>query len=227
MPLVSKVFALTVFVVANLSPPATTQLDLAQIMVKRAMDKIITPSNRRNIRIDVGTITEKYDASGHKKSEKIEHKTTDGRMEIRGINIDELYRAFETRYNFYIDANESTASINNITCARIKFKSKPNLAVKKTIDQFINRTEGSIYINLDDLNIVKIEGLIKNAFYFNFSWYFIPIARIDIYQFEFSVEYILFENILVENSINGSVDYKIIRRGVEKFTNKITNHRMR
>lgn len=205
------------------------QSDLAQVMVERGLSKVISPTARRNIRIDIETTTEKFDANGNSKSNKMERKTTDGRLEVRGINIEELYQAFATRYNFYIDTGGNTAIINNVTCALVKFKPKSNLAIRKTADQFINRAEGSIYINLDNLNVVRIEGFIKNPFDFVFSWYFVPIAPVDVYQFAFSVEYTLFNNTLVEKSLNGLADYEIGigARSVEKFTNKISNHRMR
>ena len=184
---------------------------------------------RRNLRIDVETTTEKYEADGVtlKSPHKTERKTTDGRLEVRGISLEELYQAFQTRYNYYIDMEESTAIVNNITCAVVKFSPKPNLIIRKTADQFINRSEGSVYINLDNFEIIRIHGFIKNPFKFLFSWYFVPVSNVDVYRFEFTVEYINFNNMLVEQSISGLADYEIINRGVEKFTNKITNHRMR
>lgn len=203
------------------------QPNLAQVMVERSLAKMINPSDRKNLRIDVETTTESYDTSGNVKSKKVENKTTDGRLEVRGMSMEELYRAFETRYDFYIDIAESTAVINNTTCAVVKFRPKSNLGVKKTADHFINRSEGSIYINLDNFDIVRITGAIKNPFNFTFSWYFIPIANVEIYQFEFTVEYIIFNNTTVEQSISGLADYKVRSRSVEKFTNKITNHRMK
>lgn len=203
------------------------QPNLAQVMVERSLPKMISPSDRKNLRIDIETTTESYDVNGNLKSTKVENKTTDGRLEVRGMSMEELYRALEARYDFYIDTAESTAVINNMICAIVKFKPKSNLGVKKTADHFINRSEGSIYINLDNFDIVKITGAIKNPFNFTFSWFFIPIANVEIYQFEFTVEYVIFNNTTVEQSIVGLADYKIRNRSIEKFTNKITNHRMK
>ena len=217
---------LIIFWLMNLSPPVIAQSSLAQIMAEKSLSKIISPTDRRNLRIDVETITENYDAGGNQKLAKTEHKTTDGRLSVRGISMEELYRALGNRFDFYIETDESTAVIKNTTCAIIKFKPKSNLAINKTADQFVNRTEGSIYINLDNFNIASIEGYIRNPFSFTFSWFFIPIARINVYQFKFVVEYTVFNNMLVEQSINGLADYEIRNRGIEKFTNKLSNHRI-
>lgn len=211
----------------SLSPPVMAQPDLAHVIIEKSIAKIISPSTRRNLRIDIETTTESYDASGNLKSRKAGSKTTDGRLEVRGMKIEELYQAFETRYDFYIDAAESTDILNNVTCVIVKFRPKPNLSIKKTADQFINRSEGSVYVNLDNFNVVRIAGSVRSPFNFTFSWYFIPIARVDVYRLEFLVEYTTFDNMLVEQTLNGLADYKVNNRGVEKFTNKITNHRMR
>ena len=227
MPPKTVSFTAVILLLTSLSPQVIAQQDLAHVMVEKGLSKMINPAARRNLRINVETTIEKFNAKGDVISNKLEHKTTDGRLEVRGMNIEELYQAFVTRYDFYIDAHESTTVINGTTCAIVKFKPKYNLAVRKTADRFINQTEGSIYINLDNLNIVRIEGYIKNPFNFTFSWYFVPIARVDVYQFQFLVEYTVFNDMLVEQSLNGLIDYEIRNRGVEKFTNKISNHRMR
>ncbi len=220
---------LGVFLLAGLSPPLMAQENLAQILVEKGMAKIIKLDIRKITRIDIENTTEKYDKEGTKKSGKTEHKTTDARLEVRGISMEELYQAFQTRYDFYIDMNESTAVINDVTYAVVKFGPKPNLTIKKTADQLINRSEGSIYINLDNFDIVKIHGFIKDPFDFIFYWKFIPLAHINVYQFEFTVEYTTFNNMTVEQSVGGIADYDttIQGRGMEKFTNKISNYRMK
>lgn len=221
-------FILSVLLLTSFSPPILAQPDLAHVMVEKSISKIISPSARRNIRIDIETITEDYNTNGNlKQPAKPRHKTTDGRLEVQGMNIEELYQALGTIYDFYIDPNESTAVINSITCAVVKFQPKPNLPVNKTADNFINRSEGSIYINLDSLVITRLVGSIKNPFYFTFYWKSIPITRIDVYQFKFEVEYIQFGSVVVEKTLNGLADYEIRNRGTKKFTNNITNHRTR
>ena len=177
--------------------------------------------------MDIEITNESFTNGTKPKTGKIERKTSDARLEVRGISMIELNQAFQTRYNFYIDPNENAAVIDGITCAIVKFSPKPNLAVRKTADQFINRAEGLIYINLDNFDIVRVNGSIKNPFNFTFSWYFIPVARVDVFQFEFSVGYTKFNNMLVEQSLTGLADYEIRNRSTEKFTSKITNHRMR
>ncbi len=228
MPSKTLSLILGILLLTSLSPPVMAQPDLAHVIVGKSVAKIISPGARRNIRIDIETTIENYYDNGNLKSSKSESKTTDGRLEVRGMKIEELYRAFETRYDFYIDPAESADILNNITCAIVKFRPKPNLSIKKTTDQFINRSEGSIYINLDNFDIVRIAGSIKNPFSFTFSWFFIPIAQVNIYQLEFLAEYTTFDSVLVEQTLNGLADYRVNNnRSIEKFTNKITNHRIK
>lgn len=220
---------ITVFALLSifmLSPPAMAQSNLAQVFIDKGFDKIIKPELRKTIRMDIETNSQAFDANQNKKSDETERKTTDGRLDVRGINIDELYHAFRTRYDFYIDMNESTAVINGMTCAVIKFTPKNNLKAQKAADQFINRAEGTIYINIDNFDIVRIEGGIKKPFRFSIEWLFFRWT-IDVYGFDFLVEYTTFNNMLVEDYVAGMADYEYKKRTIEKFTNKITNYRLK
>lgn len=208
-------------------------------MFERGLSRIVQPNARKNIKTNRETITEKYNSdcnieskkSGisiekicEPRSRKASYKSTDLKLKVRGLDIDDLYRALATRHNFYIDPAEDTRVIDDKTYVIVKFSPKNNLAIRETTDQFVNRVSGFIYIDLDNLTIIRIDGSINDPFHFNYSLLgFIPI-RVDIYSFEFSVEYSQFENITVEKSVNGLVDYKIRNRDTEKYTNKINNY---
>lgn len=203
---------------------SANQQNIAQLLAEKGLSKIISPDVRKRTRADSESITEEYSADGRLKSRETEHSPINGKLELRGINIDDLYKALGTRYDFYIDDSESTAVIDNQSCAVIKFKPKPNLPISKVADQFINRAQGSIYINLDGLRLIKLVGSIKEPFHFTFWALFIPIG-IDIYQFRFSINYTVFNNATVEQNLDGLADYEIRNRGMEKFTSKISNYR--
>ena len=86
---------------------------------------------------------------------------------------------------------------------------------------------GLVYINLDDFQIIKIEGAIEYHFSFDFKLLnFIPIS-IDVYEFRFYVEYTVFDNIMVEKSLGGMADYEIRNRGIENHTYVLNNYRLR
>lgn len=235
---VLAVFSLT----TNAQEPCCQNQTAAQLMFEKGLSKIIRPNARKNIIIDRETITEKYDSNCNieskklgtpiekicePKSRKASHKATDLKLKVKGLDIDDLYGALAVRHSFYIDPAEDTKTIDGKTYVIVKFSPKDNLAIREATDQFVNRVSGSIYIDLDNLTITGIDGSINYSFYFNYSLLgFIPI-RVDVYSFEFSVEYNQFENITVEKSVNGLVDYKIRNRNTEKYINKITNHRVK
>lgn len=236
--LLLTVFSLT----TNAQEPCCPNQTAAQLMFEKGLSKMVQPDARKNIIVDRETITEKYDGNCNieskksgisieeicePKSRKASHKSTDLKLKVKGLDIDDLYRALATRHNFYIDPAEDTKIIDGKTYIIIKFSPRNNLAIRETTDQFINRVLGFIYIDLDNLTITRIDGSINYSFHFNYSLLgFIPI-RVDVYSFEFSVEYSPFKNITVEKSVNGLVDYKIRNRDTEKYINRINNHRVK
>lgn len=222
--------------------PCCQNQTVAQLMFEKGLSRIVQPNARKNIIIDRETIIEKYDSNCNieskksgisieeiceSKSRKVSHESTDLKLKVKGLDIDDLYGALAVRHNFYIDPAEDTKIIDGKTYIIIKFSPKNNLAIRETTDQFINRVSGFIYIDLDNLAIARIDGFINHSFHFNYSLLgFIPIG-VDVYSFEFSVEYSPFENITVEKFVNGLVDYKIRNRSTEKYTNKINNPRVK
>lgn len=214
----------------------------AKLMVEKGLSKIVQPDARKNIIADRETTTEEYDGncsvkskqSGtpieqicKPKSRKTSHKSTDLQMELRGLDIDDLYKALVVRHNFYIDPAEDTKIIDGKSCIIIKFAPKNTLTKRGITDQFINRVSGSIYIDLDNFSITRMDGFINEPFNFNYTLLGFIRIRVDVYSFEFSVEYSQFDNIMVEKSVNGSADYEIRNRGTEKYNNKITDYRVR
>lgn len=226
MPLKYLALIPMLYMTIGQADPVPIQSNIAQLMAEKALSKIISPDMRKNIRADADILKEEYDDKGKIKSRKKDHKSLNGKLEVSGMSMDYLYQALATRFEFYIDDKDSAAIVNNITCAVIKFRPKPNLRSQDTADEFINRTSGSVYISLDDFGIVKLEGSIKEQFHFTYWLLFVPLG-IDVYRFEFAVEYGLFNQVLVEQRIGGLVDYEIRNRGTEKFDNTITNYRMK
>lgn len=213
-------------IISQLGPPPIE--NIAQLLVERGLAKINTES-RKDVFADMVSIKKEYDINSKEVSKKISRRTILGRPKLDKLSIDELYQAFETRYYFYIDDLENTVNVDNITYGVIKYKPKADLKINKTADQFINRVEGKIYIDIDKLKITKIEGAIPNKFSFDFSYWallFIPI-QIDMHKFEFSVEYATFNNISVENHLTGLADYEVRNRGTETHEYILSNYRMR
>src|SRR5688572_27034567 len=96
-----SLIGLCVLILTGLGPPIIANENLAEVMVKKGLSKIVKPDLRKNILIDVET-------EGSSAGIKPKLKTTDARLEVRGVSMVELYQAFRTRYEFYIDMNEST-----------------------------------------------------------------------------------------------------------------------
>ena len=143
------------------------------------------------------------------------------------MNIDELYKAFVTRFDFFIDNGDSTGMINGTRYALIKFNPKPNLTSKTVTNAFINHTSGKVYINLDNYEIVRIKGGIGNHFVTTWRAWWAPISfDIDVYEFGFSIDYTVFNNMVIEKNLDGMVDYEIRNRGVDKNTYTLSNYRM-
>ena len=183
---------------------------------------------RKKVSADLISNVEEIDSKG-KTSKKTSRSVIDGRPKIDRLDTDDLYQAFSTRFNFYIDESESTAVIDNIKCAVIKFRPKPNLKADGLTDQIINRLTGSVYINIDNFQIIKIEGSINYHFYAEYvAWFLlnIPIG-VDFYQFYFLVEYTVFNDIVIEKNLIGTADYEIRNRGTEKHHYTLSNYRFR
>ncbi len=203
--------------------------EIAKLMVEKGLSKINNPA-RRNIITDMVSNSEEYDDQGHLKSKKTEKRTITGPPKLINLSVEELYQAFQTRYEFFIDPSDETAAvINDVKCAVIKFKPKPDLKVRKTADEFINRTSGKVYLNLDNLSVVKVEGNINYHFSFDVSSIFIlfiPI-NVDVYNFEFTVEYTEYKDMVIEKYLTGTADYEVRKRGTEKYTYALGNYRSR
>ena len=212
-------------------------------MVEKALSKVVQPNTRKNIIADRKTTTNGYDSSCNIESKQLgirieevcakpkSHKTinqsADLRMKLRGLDIDDLYGALMVRHDFYIDPAEDTKVIEGKNCVIIKFSPKNNLAMREVSDQFINRVSGSIYIDLDNVTIARIDGSTNHQFYFNYTILGFIHIRVDVYSFEFSVEYNQFGNMMVEKTVNGLADYEIRSRSTEQYINKISNYRMK
>lgn len=216
---------------ASQNSPVYAQQNIAQLLTGQGLSRIIDNKSLRNSFVsDVASVTEKYDKDGKLKSKDSKTSSIQGKPKLNKLDVDDLYQAFATRYDFYIDIQENTtAVVNGLECAVIKFRPKPNLATKETADQFINRLNGTIYVyvSANDTHVVKIDGFIEN--HFNFMYWalgFIPIG-VDVYKFKFSVEYSLFNNIPVETSLTGIVDYEIRNRGSEEYKYTINNYRVK
>ncbi len=215
------------FVIPN--GPVYAQQDIAKLLTNQGLARIIDNKVLRNsFTSDVISVTENYDKNGRLKSRESETRSIKGKPKLSKLDIDELYQAFVTRYDFYIDGQENTtAVVNGVECAVIKFGPKSNLTTKDVADQFINRLNGAIYIyvSANDTHIVKIDGIVPSHFSFTYwALGFIPIG-VDVYQFKFSVEYSLFNTIPVETSLIGTIDYEIRNRGREEHTYTISNYR--
>jgi len=204
--------------------PAVAQQNIAQLMAERGLAKIITPAARKNIRADIETVIKEYDSAGNSKKPKKQNERLSGELELNGIKIGYLYQTLANRKIFFIDEQNSAAVIDGTSYAIIKFRPKENLHIQRIADQFINRTTGSVYVNLDNMSISKIEGSIEEPFHFNYTLIFFPIG-VDVYRFSFLVEYAPFEDVFVEKTLNGLADYEIRKRGTKEYFNQITNYR--
>lgn len=210
---------------------AQAEPGIARLIIDKGLEGI-NNDTRKNVIADVSSIDEKYAnkqafIDGHPKSRQERKKTITGRPSLDGIVTDELYKAFATRFDFFIDNNASTELINGIRYALIKFTPKPNLISKTVTDAFINHTAGKVYIHLDNYAIVRVEGSISDHFVTTWRAWWSPISfEIDVYEFRFSVDYALFNNIVVEKHLEGMADYEIRNRGVDKHTYILSNYRM-
>lgn len=204
---------------------------IARLIIDKGLERINNDA-RKNVITDISSIDEKYAnkqalIDGRHKLRQERKKTITGRPSLDGMVTDELYKAFATRFDFLIDNNASTGLINGTRYALIKFTPKPNLISRTVTDAFINHTAGKVYINLDNYEIVRIEGGISDHFVTTWRAWWSPISfEIDVYEFRFAVDYTLFNNIVVEKNLEGMADYEIRNRGIDKHTYILSNYRM-
>lgn len=205
---------------------------IAQLILDKGLDRI-NSDVRKNVIADVYSIDEKYAnkqalTDGRPKSRQERRKTITGRPSLDGMSIDDLYKAFSSRFDFFIDNNDSIGVIDGVRYALIKFRPKPSLTSKTVTDALINHVAGKVYINLDNYEIIRIEGDISNHFVTTWRAWWSPISfNIDVYEFGFSIDYSVFNGIVIEKSLNGMIDYEIRNRGVEKHTYTLSNYRMK
>ncbi len=236
-----KMFVVILFaflpIQTNIDSALAPEHDQAKPSIARLiMDKGLTRINndaRKNVVADMYSVDEEFATKqalldNRPKSRQEKRKTITGRPSLDGMSIDELYNAFATRFDFGIDNDDSTGVINNVRYALIKFTPKPNLANNTVTNALINHTAGKIYINLDNYEIVRIEGGISNHFVTTWRAWWSPISfDVDVYEFGFSIDYTVFNNMVIEKNLNGMVDYEIRNRGVKKLAYILSNYRMR
>ena len=217
----------------NLAPESGQEKPgIAQLIMDRGLAKINNDA-RKNVIADIYSVGEKYAnkqalVDGRSKSRQGRNKNITGRPSLGGIEVEKLYNAFATCFDFLIDNDDSTGVIDGIRYALIKFRPKPNLTSNTVTDAFINHTAGKVYINLDNYEIVRIEGEIHNRFVTTWRAWYSPISfDIDVYEFSFLIDYAVFNNMVIEKNLTGMVDYEIRNRGVEKHTYTLSNYRMR
>lgn len=222
-----------ILVLTCLSPPklyGQTET-VAQLLMEKGLARI-NNDLRKRVAADLASVDEeyinkeKYDKKEHK-SRKSGKKTITGRPKLDRMNVDDLYHAFATRFDFYIDDADSTITIDNVKYVIIKFRPKQNLRFRNATDQFINRLTGVVYIDLENFKIVKIEGAIEYHFDFNYKILGLIPIEIDVYEFRFYVEYTVFNDIVIEKSLGGMADYEVRSRGIENHTYELSNYRIR
>ena len=205
---------------------------IAKLIIDRSLEKI-NDSNRKNVITDIFSVHEKYTnkqtfLDRRPKSRQEGKKTVIGRPKLDSINIDELYKSFSTRFDFIIDNDDSTGVINGVRLGLIKFNPKPNLISKTVTDAFINHTAGKIYVNLDNYEIVRIEGGVNSHFITTWRAWWAPISfDIDVYEFDFLIDYTTFNKMVIEKNLDAMVDYEIRNRGIDKYVYTLSNHRMK
>ena len=205
---------------------------IAQLIIDRGLAKI-NNDTRKNVIADLNSIDDKYTSKqtlieGKYKSRQERKKTITGRPSLAGMSVDKLYNVFKTRFDFIIENDDSTGVINGTQYALIKFTPKPNLTSNTVTDSFINHTAGKIYINLDNYEITKIEGGVNNHFVTTWkAWWSLISFDIDVYEFSFSIDYVVFNNMTIEKNLNCMVDYEIRNRGINKYIYTLSNYRIK
>lgn len=206
--------------------------DIARLIMDQSLAKINNGA-RKNVITDMYSLKEEYPdkqavTNNRPKSRQEKIRTITGRPNLDNMSIDKLYDAFVTRFDFFIDNENSTEVFNNIRYALIKFTPKPKLSNNTVTDTIINHTAGKVYINLDNYEIIRIEGGAKNHFITTWRAWWSPFSfRIDVYEFSFSIDYAIFNSMVIEKNLSIMVDYEIRSRGVEKYNYILSNYRMR
>lgn len=213
------------------SQTVMAQETFAKLLIDKGLAKINVEARKR-VTSEIASVTEKYankeDYNNKKiKSRKTNTRTVTGRPKLGYLNIDELYEAFATRFDFLIDNKDSTAIIDGNKYGLIRFVPKPNLVSKTVTDAIINHTSGKVYIDLDNDVIARIEGGVSDHFVTTWRAWYSPISfDIDIYEFSFTIDYALFNNVVIEKNLEGMADYEIRNRGIDKNTYTLSNYRM-
>ncbi len=212
--------------------PVLAQETIAKLLIDKGLARISVEA-RKNVTSDIISRKEEYDNkdaynNNVRKSSKTSKKTITGRPKLGYLDIDDMYEAFTTRFDFTIDNNNSTGVINGNRYVLIKFSPKPHLTNKTVTDAFINHTSGTVYMNLDNFEFVRVEGGISDHFLTTWKTWWSPISfDIDVYEFNFSIDYTVFNGIVIEQNLEGMVDYEIRNRGIEKHTYALSNYRIR
>ena len=205
---------------------------IAKVIIDKGLTRI-NSDIRKSVIAEINSIDEEYVSKqalleGRSKSREENKKTIIGRPKLDRMNIDDLYKAFSTRYDFFIDNDHSIEAIGGVSYAVIQYKPKLNLSTNTVTDSFINRTAGKVYINMDNYEIMRITGGINDHFVAVWHAWWSPISiDIDVYEFNFSIDYTLFNDIVIEKDLTGMVDYEIRHRGVEKHSYSLSNYRIR
>lgn len=213
------------------SQTVMAQETIAKLLIDKSLEKINVEA-RKNVTTDLASVTEKYADKVAYDNKKVKSRKTNtriitGRPKLGYLNIDDLYGAFATRFDFLIDNNNSTAIIDGTQYGLIRFVPKPNLVSKTVTDAIINHTSGKVYIDIDNNVIVRIEGGVSDHFLTTWRAWYSPISfDIDIYEFSFSINYTVFNNVVIEKNLEGMVDYEIRNRGIERHVYTLSNYRM-
>lgn len=210
-----------------------SKLNIAQVIIDKGLNRI-NVELRKSVITDVYSIDEEYEnkqtlIDGRPKSKTESRKVLIGRPKLDRLNIDDLYKAFATRFDFFFDNDRSIETIDGITYALVQYRPRANLTSDTVTDFFINRTVGKVYINMDNYDIYKIEGGINHHFLTVWKNKWLPFVSfdIDVYEFSFSIEYTEFSGMVIEKNLTGMVDYEIRKRGVEKHSYSLSNFRFR
>lgn len=222
---------LSLILLISTGQPVIAQETIAKLLIDKGLAKINVEA-RKTVTSEIASITEKYadkEAYDNKKikSRKTNTRTITGRPKLGYLNIDDLYRAFATRFDFLIDNNNSTAIIDGTQYGLIRFVPKPNLVSKTVTDAIINHTSGKVYIDLDDNIIVRIEGGVSDHFVTTWrAWYSPIFFDVDVYELSFSINYTVFNDVVIEKDLEGMVDYEVINRGIDRHVYTLSNYRM-
>ena len=205
------------------NPPPQPKQSIAQLLIGKGLLRINDPE-RNNILADLHSINE-----NNSPPEEDDRIITGRPKLVDDMSIEELYRAFASRFEFYIDDTDSAKEINGKTYGVIKYRPKSNLNIRKTADQLINRVSGNVYMDLDTFFITRIEGSVDKPFSFKFRYWFIPLSTVHVYKFKFFVEYAVFNDIVVEEHLGGWADFEHTyrNRGIKSSIYFLSNYKIK